>query len=291
MSVQAIAAVLERSQSRLGARLVMLALANHQTDRGCSPSLETIAREARLSVRQVQRCLRQLEALGEVRIERRSGDVNHYVLFPPGQDVTPTPDIPGPEMSPHQAQDVTPTPDISGPETSSEHKKHKELDIYNKALDIKLDRELEPREIYPPLESFGLFPPPMSPPRPAASIDALFEEFYRIYPRHEGRRKARQAFERALKRAPFAEILQGALRYRNDPNRDPSFTAHPATWLNRDGWEDDPLPPRRAGPTPIHPVDQARLAAMRERARKEAEHGARGGAGTGGGDLRSLPGP
>jgi hypothetical protein len=38
--------------------------------------------------------------------------------------------------------------------------------------------------------------------------------------------------------------MAGAERYRDDPNRTDEFTAHPTTWLNRDGWNDAPLPSR-----------------------------------------------
>ena len=40
------------------------------------------------------------------------------------------------------------------------------------------------------------------------------------------------------------EILQGATRFASDPNRVPTFTPHPATWLNQGRWSDEPLPPR-----------------------------------------------
>ncbi len=39
-------------------------------------------------------------------------------------------------------------------------------------------------------------------------------------------------------------MLAGAQRLRDDPNREPAFTPHPTTWLNRDGWQDEPCPPR-----------------------------------------------
>ena len=40
------------------------------------------------------------------------------------------------------------------------------------------------------------------------------------------------------------EILQGVTRFVSDPNRIPTFTPHPATWLNQGRWSDEPLPPR-----------------------------------------------
>lgn len=79
---------------------------------------------------------------------------------------------------------------------------------------------------------------------PAAAVDAMFEEFYRAYPRHVAPGAARKAYNNALKRATPETILAGALRYRDDPNRSDEFTKHPSTWLNQDCWGDDPLPAR-----------------------------------------------
>src|SRR4029453_810115 len=73
---------------------------------------------------------------------------------------------------------------------------------------------------------------------------SLFDAFYRSYPRHEHRREAAKAWERAIKRADPIDIIDGARRFSVDPNRVDRFTAHPATWLNADGWLDDPLPAR-----------------------------------------------
>ncbi len=94
MSVQALAWVLEHAEARLGARLVLIALANHAHDDGSNAfmSQETIAAEARLTDRQVRRCLKELEASGEI---IRTGRTPHGVIVwqvtlqkcPPGQDV------------------------------------------------------------------------------------------------------------------------------------------------------------------------------------------------------------
>ena len=49
---------------------------------------------------------------------------------------------------------------------------------------------------------------------------------------------------KALKRETLEPILDGAKRYRDDPNRDDSFTKNPSTWLNADAWENGPEPVR-----------------------------------------------
>lgn len=60
--------VLEHSDARLGDRLVLLALADNANDDGGDsyPSVDTIARKARISPRQVQRCLSSLKSAGHI---------------------------------------------------------------------------------------------------------------------------------------------------------------------------------------------------------------------------------
>lgn len=68
MSVHVTSWVLRHSETRLGDRLVLLALADHahQDGSGAYASVETLAHEARLSERQTQRCLRNLENDGQI---------------------------------------------------------------------------------------------------------------------------------------------------------------------------------------------------------------------------------
>ena len=76
------------------------------------------------------------------------------------------------------------------------------------------------------------------------STATSFAAFWEVYPRKEARGKAEPAYRRALKRASAAQILVGARRYRDDPNREQQYTKIPTSWLNSDGWGDDPLPAR-----------------------------------------------
>jgi hypothetical protein len=73
-----------------------------------------------------------------------------------------------------------------------------------------------------------------------------FERFLGVYPRRSGRTAAAKAWMAATRRASPAEIIAGAQRYRDDPNREPQFTAHPANWLKDGRWMDDPLPARKS---------------------------------------------
>lgn len=83
--------------------------------------------------------------------------------------------------------------------------------------------------------------------KPSSSADADFDEFWQHYPRKIGKQSARKAYTRALKLAPGDVILAGVLRYAAErKGEDPTYTAHPDTWLNQGRWDDEPTPPRLA---------------------------------------------
>jgi hypothetical protein len=71
-----------------------------------------------------------------------------------------------------------------------------------------------------------------------------FDAFWSVYPRKEKKGEAIKAWPGAVKKATVELIVSGAERYRDDPNRDPAYTQHPATWLRAECWLDDPLPAR-----------------------------------------------
>lgn len=70
------------------------------------------------------------------------------------------------------------------------------------------------------------------------SDDSTFNQFWEIYPRHDGRKPALQAFTRALKETPLETILAGARRYAA-LGKEPKFTLMAATWLNQERWNDE----------------------------------------------------
>jgi len=90
-----------------------------------------------------------------------------------------------------------------------------------------------------------------------------FEEFWSAYPRKAGKGAALRAFQKACMALGGPEkVLEGARRYRDDPNRVDAFTAHATTWLNAGRWDDEPLPERV-------------LSAAERKAREDAEFAAR----------------
>ncbi len=88
-----------------------------------------------------------------------------------------------------------------------------------------------------------------------------FDAWWDVYPRKVGKRAARAAYDRACRRTGPDVILTATELYRDDLNRDPAFTPHPTTWLNRDGWWDEPCPPReQQHPNPAEERDRRHLA-------------------------------
>jgi hypothetical protein len=82
--------------------------------------------------------------------------------------------------------------------------------------------------------------------------DQDFLEFWKVYPLHRDKRKAQKAWRKAIARLGVGSdgkplIISGAIRYRDDPNREAQFTKYAEGWLNGDGWEDEPLPARKRG--------------------------------------------
>jgi hypothetical protein len=90
------------------------------------------------------------------------------------------------------------------------------------------------------------------------NTDDGFPEFYATYPKKKARADALMAYRGALKKgATPAELLAGALRaaaeYRIDVQRRGKelayqYVAHPAGWLRKERWADEPAPTRGAGP-------------------------------------------
>ena len=71
-----------------------------------------------------------------------------------------------------------------------------------------------------------------------------FLAFWSVYPLKRDKKAALAAFKAAKKRATVEEIIDGATRYRDDPNREDGFTKYAERWLKADCWDDEPIPAR-----------------------------------------------
>lgn len=123
--------VLEHSEAKHGARLVLLAIAGHADDRGENSwaSVASLARQARLEERSARQCLRRLEAEGEIEDEGRSNRGTHVYRIPGmavqtlpiGGTEENAPAASAPRKNPTRGgQSSTPTPAKSAPELSVE---------------------------------------------------------------------------------------------------------------------------------------------------------------------------
>lgn len=111
-------------------------------------------------------------------------------------------------------------------------------------VDVDVDKELLKRSSSPATPDDA---EPADPDPKPIMYSRAFEAFWDAYPRKVGKKAASAAFDKARKAASLQTICQAAARYRDDPNREDAFTAHPTTWLNEGRWEDQtPLPNRMA---------------------------------------------
>lgn len=134
--------------------------------------------------------------------------------------------------------------------------------------------------------------PTPAPARSKPNDPPGFAEFWAIYPRRQGRGGAVKVWAKAVGKASVQEILDAAARYASDPNRDPQYTALPATWLNQERWGDDPLPARRGGTRASRAEENfARVEAMKDNPNQDllAAFGQQQ-TGIGQPQLRAIPG-
>ena len=180
----------------------------------CYPGRKTIARELGVSnEKTVDRAMRELEDLGAVEVQRRTTEAGDY-----------TSNLYLVRWSDPRTQ-VVPSSTPPSPTTGTTGGPTKRRLTHTQG---EPDPRTRPREL-------------------ARSTSAEFEEFWQQYPRRVGKRAAEKAWSSAIKTAPPAVIIAGAIAYANDPNREDTFTAHPSTWLNAGRWDDDPIPERTSG--------------------------------------------
>ena len=198
MSIEIMNAVWKHSKADGRARLVLLAIADHQGEIGAWPSIATLAKMVNASERSVQRDIQELVELGELRVElqnaptRQQYKSNLYWVTLPGVTAGVT-----------ESQ--------SGVTESGAGVTAGGVQSLNRTITETNNNH--------------------------AHLEELFTEFWNAYPRKLDKAKAFRAFKSALKRAKFEDILAGVIAYRNDPKRNPDFTKYPATWLNNDSWE------------------------------------------------------
>ncbi|WNM72833.1 helix-turn-helix DNA binding domain protein [Arthrobacter phage RedFox] len=207
--------------------LVLIGLADHANDdgTGARPSVAVLAEYARCSARSVQRKLRDLEECGLiVRGDQRSVEHLRSDRRPVVYDLNLT--MRGVSVSHAVDNGVT-----------GNGERGATLDQTGCHAGPNGATRLADRTVLEPSLN-----------RPVEPSMPEFADFWEIYPRKTARAAALKAWQKAVRTAAPAAIIEGARAYAADPNREAKFTAYPATWLNAGRWEDEPLPSRSSGP-------------------------------------------
>lgn len=219
-------------------KMVLLVIADHANDEGTEawPSQATIAAKASISVRTVQRAVNSLVSSGFLRLEKHAGGSANC------RD----------DRRPHRYTMIVSA--LRGDSATTRTVRGDSDNLDGATLTPATGRLSRPKNL--PLD------PPLETPSGVVVANTDFNEFWSVYPTRVGKQAAIKAWEKAILQADAATIVEGARRYAQDPNRHPSYTAHPSTWLNAGRWADDPLPPRELTP------DEKRAQAAAEAARK-----------------------
>lgn len=212
-------------------RLVLLAIADAANDQGGAawPSLSTIAAKAGIDRRTVTRRIVTLEELGELRRVSHGGRTGVGGTSNSYEVVMPDYDEQGQSDTTKQGQSDTRGTLPLGAESPQVG-----------AARPKVGAERPSNR-------------PNRPTHPKERAPDRFAEFWSIYPKKADKLRAQRAWVVARKHASDDELIAGAVRYRDDPNRDPAFTKNASTWLNAGSWDNGPLPSRINGTPPAPP--------------------------------------
>ncbi|MFJ4038229.1 helix-turn-helix domain-containing protein [Microbacterium sp. NPDC090007] len=206
-------------------KFVLVALADMADEKqSCYPGQATLSRMTGASERTVRRAITSLEDAGLLTREERRTEGGYrtsdrYVLqvgatLDSNRSDWPVVDLTGHTDQPHRSHRPTSPVTVTGT--------YKEEPLENHQGES-------------------------SDTRVALIASVSFDDFWGVWPRKVAKPDARRAWDKAVKTVPGEVILAGAIAYRDNPGRpEKQFIPHPATWLNRSGWDDE-LPEARGG--------------------------------------------
>lgn len=200
-------------------QILLIILASHQGKLGIFPSISTLAKERQKTPRSIQRSLLRLVQKNLLIIERKEGKANRYWLCIP----LPTPDV-------HDTPDTGVTPDahVTLPLTPTSPTPDAHVTLYNKLI-TKLSNKkalLSVLEHRPSKEH-------------AKTLINRFDDFWKIYPRKENKKKAMAIWKRkkldAQAEMIISDVLARKVRHQSWLE---GFIPHATTYLNGERWQD-----------------------------------------------------
>lgn len=215
-------------------------IADHATDEGDNawPSQQTIATRASCNIRTVQRSINELVAKGYLWVEKRGGGSASC------RD----------DRRPHRYTIVLKR--LRGDKTPPRKEQRGDNHDMNEATSTTATGR-QSRPMKHPIET------PIETPN-------TFDLFWNNYPRKTAKGAARKAWEK-IKPEEQEQVAKAAALFAADPNRDETYTPHPATWLNAERWLDEPLPPRKQSQEEIRAYELTRAREKAERERLESQ--------------------
>lgn len=240
---------------------------------GCArPSVPTMAKEIGVSENTVRSGIKALVARGHLVVEDGGGRnrANRYrILLLPRDRAAPAESECDQKPS-NALKGIEPEKGCSGLKGISKKPFNSEAETLQTAEPKPFSR-LNPNPLIEPIEEpvEDIYPRSEAPkPSKAKVEDEGFTEFWRVYPKKVAKAGAVAAWTKALKTADPDAIIAGAMRYAAErTGQDPTYTAHPATWLNKGRWEDEAAPAR----PPSAPAPGGGLTA-KERTRAVVRH-------------------
>lgn len=219
--------------------MVLLVIADHASDDGTNayPSQRTIATKASISIRTVQRCVNNLVATKYLQMDKHAGGSAKC------RD----------DRRPHL---YTINLDRLRVDSVTTRTRGDIEDINGATITTTTGGQSRPKN---------------HTNEPSLEPSQHFDTFWEIYPLKVGKKPAQVAFAKIIKTTALEVILEGARRYASDPNRHPSYTAHPSTWLNQERWADAPLPPREVTPQERKEQELLKSRERDERAKADRE--------------------
>ena len=248
MSIKIMAEVWEHASVSQGTLLVLLALADSADERSreCWPAVSSLAKKARLSERQVQRCIMELVEAQMVVVFQNAGRAGSNLFR-----ITVVTEWRGDKMSggdAHVTGGVTPM-SPGGVTPMSPKPSYRTI---NEPSDIVDDGLFSAEDL--PEEA-------TTKESKEVRTEEQFERFWKAYPasvRKTDKPKARTLFAQivagrrsGIPKTDPEEIIDGARRYAGT-SPDPQYVPLPATWLNGARWEVEQVapavePPRHYG--------------------------------------------